>query len=90
MSRNATDTDARIRDGFARLLAELRAYDDDSVDPRKQAHEAWLAKQRVYREIVREWHAHGYAPMTGLDGRPISMSLARLMGLQERVSEAAE
>lgn len=82
--RSATEIDARIRDGFAALSAELRASEPVD-DPARRAEIAQRTVALNDAMIRDEWNAAGYAPMQGLHGRPISMTLVKQLGLQERV-----
>lgn len=87
---NATEIDQRIREGFADLLAQLRGGPDEPERSKERAATAARAIARNDADIEREWHSLGVEPIRGPNGRPVSLYLARKMGLVQIVSEAAE
>jgi len=86
---NATDTEDRIRAGFAELLERLRGATVE--DPEKAARLNAAALEREQNRVWREYADHGLIPPS-----PLALSItARLeLGLAERAHppqrEAAE
>jgi hypothetical protein len=80
----------RIRAGFEKLVAFLRAPQDEAEDARKRAEVAALSIARNDERITQEWLAFGLEPFRSSNGRPISLALARSMGLVRIVSHETE
>jgi hypothetical protein len=84
---NATDTEDRIREGFAELLAHLRALDQPPPSDRIKANTKAREEARN-----RVWNEYGALGLTPPHEDALSITALRSMGytIPQPASEAAE